>query len=110
MAISPGARKVIKGKPKTSPLSDPIASESTSKNKSEPIMTKYEYTKILGIRAQQIAMGAEPLIEVTKDLDNVVDIAKEEIRQRKTPIILERKIGLNDIEYWKLEDLTIHTN
>jgi DNA-directed RNA polymerases I, II, and III subunit RPABC2 len=82
----------------------------TSKNKSEPIMTKYEYTKILGIRAQQIAMGAEPLIEVTKDLDNVVDIAKEEIRQRKTPIILERKIGLNDIEYWKLEDLTIHTN
>ena len=35
IAISPGARKVIKGKPKTSPLSDPIASESTSKNKSE---------------------------------------------------------------------------
>ena len=81
----------------------------TSKNKSEPIMTKYEYTKILGIRAQQIAMGAEPLIEVTKDLDNVVEIAKEEIRQRKTPIILERKIGLNDIEYWKLEDLIIHS-
>ena len=80
-----------------------------SKNKSEPIMTKYEYTKILGIRAQQIAMGAEPLIEVTKDLDNVVEIAKEEIRQRKTPIILERKIGLNDIEYWKLEDLIIHS-
>ena len=81
-----------------------------SKNKSEPIMTKYEYTKILGIRAQQIAMGAEPLIEVTKDLDSVVEIAKEEIRQRKTPIILERKIGEGEFDYWKLEDLTIHTN
>ena len=81
-----------------------------SKNKSEPIMTKYEYTKILGIRAQQIAMGAEPLIEVTKDLDSVVEIAKEEIRQRKTPIILERKIGEDEFDYWKLEDLIIHTN
>ena len=35
IAIRPGARKVIKGKPKTSPLSDPIANERTSRNKSE---------------------------------------------------------------------------
>ena len=35
IAIRPGARKLIKGKPKTSPLSFPIAKESTSKNKSE---------------------------------------------------------------------------
>ena len=27
-------------------------------NISEPILTKYEYTKILGMRAQQLAMGA----------------------------------------------------
>ena len=35
MAIRPGARKVIKGKPNTSPLSFPIANESTSKNRSD---------------------------------------------------------------------------
>ena len=81
-----------------------------SKNKSEPILTKYEYTKILGMRAQQIANGSEPLIKVTKDLDNEVLIAKEELRQRKTPIIIERKIGENEFEYWKLEDLTIYSN
>ena len=35
--ISPGARKVIKGTPKTSPLSFPIASDKTSKNNSAEI-------------------------------------------------------------------------
>ena len=77
-----------------------------SKNKSEPILTKYEYTKILGMRAQQIATGAEPLIKVTEDLNDVVLIAKEELRQRKTPMILQRKVGINKFEYWKIEDLT----
>ena len=76
-----------------------------SKNVTEPILTKYEYTKILGMRAQQIANNSEPLIKVTKDLDNPVAIAKEEIRQRKSPIILKRKIGVDQFEYWKLEDL-----
>ena len=32
IAIKPGARKVINGKPKTLPLSLPIANDSTSKN------------------------------------------------------------------------------
>ena len=35
IAINPGARKEIKGKPNTSPLSPPIAIESTKRNKSE---------------------------------------------------------------------------
>ena len=32
MAIRPGAKKLIKGKPNTSPLSFPIANESTDRN------------------------------------------------------------------------------
>lgn len=32
MAIRPGAKKLMKGKPNTSPLSFPIASERTDKN------------------------------------------------------------------------------
>jgi DNA-directed RNA polymerases I, II, and III subunit RPABC2 len=79
-------------------------------NISEPILTKYEYTKILGMRAQQLAMGAEALIEVTEDLNDVVLIAEEELRQRKTPIIIQRNIGVNKYEYWKIEDLAIYSN
>lgn len=79
-------------------------------NISEPILTKYEYTKILGMRAQQLAMGAEALIDVTEDLNDVVLIAEEELRQRKTPIIIQRNIGVNKYEYWKIEDLAVYSN
>ena len=77
-----------------------------SKNITKPIMSKYEYTLCLGIRAEQISRNAEPLIKVTPDLDSPVLIAKEEIRQRKCPLILEKTFG-NKKEYWKLEDLTL---
>ena len=78
-----------------------------TKNVTTPNMTKYEYTQCLGMRAQQIAMGAEPLIEVTDDLDDVVLIATEELRQRKTPFIIKREISQNEYEYWKIEDMII---
>jgi len=77
------------------------------KNLTLPNMTKYEYTQCLGMRAQQIAMGAEPLIEVTDDLDDVILIATEELRQRKTPFIIKRKIADNEYEFWKIEDMII---
>tara|TARA_B110000285_G_C14792085_1_gene453483 strand:- start:150 stop:464 length:315 start_codon:yes stop_codon:yes gene_type:complete len=81
-----------------------------SKNISDPILTKYEYAKILGMRAQQLATGTEPLIVVTVDLDNVILIAEEELRQRKTPFIIKREIGIDKYEYWKIEDLSIYNN
>ena len=78
-----------------------------SKNITTPNMTKYEYTQCLGMRAQQIAMGAEPLIDVTEELDDVILIATEELRQRKTPFIIKRKICEGQYEYWKIEDMVI---
>ena len=42
IAIKPGAKNVIKGNPKTSPLSFPIASESTNQNKRD--VTKGDIT------------------------------------------------------------------
>lgn len=74
--------------------------------KTEPIMSKYEYTQVLGLRVQQIERGAEPLIKVTNDLNTPELIAEEELRQRKTPFIIKRKVG-NTYEYWKIEDLSI---
>jgi DNA-directed RNA polymerase subunit K/omega len=80
-----------------------------SKNITQPILNKYEYTQCLGMRAQQIAMGSEPLIKLTPDLNDPVLIAKEELRQRKCPFILEKKIGGRS-EFWKLEDLAFEDN
>ena len=73
-------------------------------NKSKNILNKYEKTKVLGIRASQISNGAKPLIIVPKYMTNELDIATEELIQRKIPFILQRIVGTKT-EYWKIEDL-----
>ena len=78
-----------------------------SKNLSSPNMTKYEYTQCLGMRAQQITMGADPLINVTDDMKSAIEVAEEELRQRKTPYIIARKINSKKTDFWKIEDMVI---
>ena len=58
-------------------------------------MSKYEYTKVLGMRAQQITMGAVPLINVNDDMKSA-EVA-EELRQRKTPYITRKINGKKTI-------------
>ena len=74
------------------------------KNISKPIMSKYERTKIIGIRAEQIARGAQPLIDVPPGITDSEKIAEEELLKRKTPFILRRLVN-NKFEYWRIEDL-----
>jgi DNA-directed RNA polymerase I, II, and III subunit RPABC2 len=72
-----------------------------------PILTKYEYTRILGVRAGQVEQGASLFIKVPDTLIDSYLIAKEELHQKKLPFIIKRPIPNGTIEYWKLEDLEI---
>ena len=76
-------------------------------HRSVPFLTKYEYTKILGVRANQIENGASPMISVDETVHDAYLIAKEELLQKKTPIIIKRPMPNGTIEYWKLSDLEI---
>ena len=79
-----------------------------SKNKTLPIITKYEKTRIIGIRMQQLAQGCKPYINISelsnKSYDN---IALEELKENKLPFILKRRLPNGIFEYWKLEDMDI---
>jgi len=72
-----------------------------------PILTKYEYTRILGIRASQIEKGAPLFIEVPDTMIDSYLIAKDELHQKKLPFIIKRPIPNGSIEYWKLGDLEL---
>lgn len=74
-------------------------------NISRPILSKYERSTIIGIRAQQISNGANVLVDVPKHMSNSIEIAEYELNKRKTPFIVRRKIG-KVFEYWKIEDLS----
>ena len=73
--------------------------------KSMKYITKYEKTKLIGIRAQQLASGANPYVEVPKHMTDVEKIAELEYELKRIPLIVQRNMPNNTTEYWKLEEL-----
>ena len=86
-------------------LSNANYQNTDKKRKTTPQLTKYEKTKILGIRAQQLLSGMPALIKVPKDVNNVRKIAELELQQRKIPFIIKRPLPNKGCEYIKIEDL-----
>ncbi len=76
-----------------------------SKNKSRPVITQYEKALMIGKRATQIERGCHPNVKVLPG-QTPIQIAEEELRQRKIPFIIERTIGTSH-EYWKPIDMEI---
>ena len=73
---------------------------------SRPVLTKYELTKVIGVRMEQIASGMKPLIQIKnkKNMD-IYQIVLMELREKKVPFIIKRNLPNGQFEYWKLEDL-----
>ena len=70
-----------------------------------PILTKYEMTKILGQRTKQLNSGCKPYIDVPNNIIDSYLIAQMELKAKKIPVIIRRPISNQKSEYWKLEDL-----
>ena len=76
-----------------------------TKNKTLPKITKYERALLIGKRAKQIEEGANANIKIMPG-QSAIEIAEEELRQRKIPLIIKRPIG-NTFEYWKPADMEV---
>ena len=74
-------------------------------NKTNPKLSLYEATLIIGKRATQITHGAEPMIDY-KETDTPEQIAINELLSKKIPFIIKRQVN-NIIEYWKIEDMEL---
>jgi DNA-directed RNA polymerase I, II, and III subunit RPABC2 len=77
-----------------------------SNHKTVPILTKYEKTRILGLRVSQLNEGAPRYIKSNTIIDNNI-IAEKELRHKKLPFIISRPLPNGKKEYWKLQDLEI---
>lgn len=77
-------------------------------HKTYPILSKYEYTRVIGLRISQLSTGSQPFIEIKnfKILDNHI-IAEKELEEKKLPFIILRPMPDGSCEYWKLKDLEI---
>jgi DNA-directed RNA polymerase subunit K/omega len=75
-------------------------------NISRPVLTRYEKTKIIGLRAEMIARGAQPRVEVPNHVTSTIKIAEMEFNNKKTPFLIRRETS-RGFEYWKLDDLVV---
>ncbi len=76
-------------------------------HKTQPFLTVFERTKILGFRANQLSQGAMPFVAVPKHVKSYLEIAKLELEQRALPFIVKRPLPNGTFEYWRLSDLAV---
>jgi DNA-directed RNA polymerase subunit K/omega len=78
---------------------------------SKPIMTIYEFDKIIALRTQQIASGAPLFInDMTTDVKSNMElrqIALKELTEGRLPFMVERKLPNNKKEYYRVRDLDL---
>lgn len=75
-------------------------------NNNETLMTHYEYTRIRGIRLQQLEDGCQPFVEIS-DCNSNIEIFNKEVNEKKLPFIIERKINASKSEYLKASEMKI---
>lgn len=84
----------------TGAVSDPL-------HKTLPFMTKYEKTRLLGIRSKQLNDGASPFVEVPTGVIDGYTIALMELEKKALPFIIRRPLPSGASEYWRASDLEL---
>lgn len=77
------------------------------KNTTKPILSKYEKTKIIGFRMEQLARGAEPYVEIHDRQFEPSEIAMRELQERKLPFMVRRTLPNGQTEIFRLCDMLI---
>jgi DNA-directed RNA polymerases I, II, and III subunit RPABC2 len=77
------------------------------------VMTKFELTRIIGIRAAQLENHNKPFTDVG-DISDPIEMAKKEIRDKKCPLsIIRVRSYENDkiiAELWEVNEMAIPTD
>lgn len=80
--------------------------------RSLPILTKYEFDQVIGLRTMHLSRGAPPLVDIPDDFKvisniNLRDIAQQELLQQRLPYMIKRAMPNGKNEYWALADLDL---
>lgn len=88
-----------------------IMASLNKKKISKPIMTKYEFNQIISLRTNQLALGAEPYVEIgNTEIKSNMDFRKvaiEELKQGKLPYIIKRPMPNGKNEYYRISSLDL---
>ena len=79
---------------------------SPEKRVTNPIMTKFEYARLISSRANMIATSSIYMNPNTKFVD-AIDISREETEMGINPLIIVRVLPNGNIEEWKCSELEL---
>lgn len=71
---------------------------------SSEYMSRYEFVKLVGVRATQISQGSIVFTNID-NLSDPIEMAIKEVYDNKCPLIVKRYIGLNKYEMWTAREL-----
>jgi DNA-directed RNA polymerase subunit K/omega len=70
-----------------------------------PYISKFEKTRILSIRVQQLKSGCKPLLNEDTTHMSAYEIAEKEFKLRKIPLIIRRDLFDGGYEEWEISEL-----
>jgi len=68
------------------------------------ILTKFEKVRILGQRANQLSLGATPLVDIT-GITDALSIAEKEFNERKIPMKVKRVMPNGEVKEIPISEL-----
>jgi len=71
---------------------------------SKIFLSKFEKIRVLGQRANQISMGAPPLVDI-EGLTDALSIAEKELKEHKIPIKVKRTYPDNSIKEYNVSEM-----
>lgn len=88
---------------------DHVDAEADMNPETSNMMTNYEYARLLGVRAEQLARGA-PCNLNSDEIEGITDvlrIAAREIKLRKCPLMIRRNLPNGKVETFRLVDMIL---
>lgn len=73
---------------------------------SEAVLSKYELTRILGTRIQQVCNGGALFVE-RKEHETIPDVVQRELLERKSPFLLVRTMPNGVKKTYRVSDMVL---
>lgn len=89
-----------------------VKNADKSTYKSLPILTKYEFDQVIGLRTMHLSRGAPPLVALEEGFrveSNIQlrNIAQRELAEKRLPYMIKRMMPNGKAEYWSIADLDL---
>ena len=78
--------------------------KESQNRKSIPFLTKFEKSRIIGIRAQQLSQNMPALVDIS-DCTTPIEIALKELKEGRLPFIIRREMPNGSFEDWRVDEL-----